>query len=305
MPLLLRCGVRNICASPARAGPDGVWTVETLADVRRAVESLGMSLDLMYLGVPTAVLSTGDERDAAIQKVCLAVRRAGQARIPALQYNLHMRQWKGRTEPVEGRGGSRYAAWDLAKAEDRPARPSLAGLQADEVWARITHFLERVIPVAAEARVRMAFHPPDPPVPPDNRWKVAQVFDTVEGMQRFVQTADSPYHGLVFCQGSFAEMLPRPVPAIYDVIRWFGSRKKIVSVHFRNLRGGRDRFVETYPDEGDMDMFKAVLAYKECGYAGMLMPDHVPGHPADPENLQGFAFAYGYIAGLIQAAYDV
>jgi mannonate dehydratase len=262
-----------------------------------------MNLDLMYLGVPTVVLGTGAERDAAIEKVCLAVRRAGQAGIPALQYNLHVRDWRPRTAPTPGRGGAMYSSWDLAKAEDRLGRPSLAGVSARDMWGRIAHFLGRVVPAAAEAKVRLAMHPPDPPIPAENRWNVAQVLDTVEGMQRFVQTAASPYHGVVFCQGTFAEMLREPAREIFDVIRWFGSRRTIVSVHFRNLRGARDRFVETFPDEGDINMYKAVLAYKEAGYAGMLMPDHVPRHPDDPDGLQGFAFAYGYIHGLLQAAY--
>jgi mannonate dehydratase len=33
----------------------------------------------------------------------------------------------------------------------------------------------------------------------------------------------------------------------------------------------------------------------------MLMPDHVPVAPNDPNGLQSFAFCYGYIRGLIQS----
>ena len=50
-------------------------------------------------------------------------------------------------------------------------------------------------------------------------------------------------------------------------------------------------------------MARAILVYQELGYKGMLMPDHVPKHESDPDNHQGFAFAYGYIKGLIEAAY--
>ena len=106
---------------------------------------------------------------------------------------------------------------------------------------------------------------------------------------------------LNFCQGTFSEMLEKPGEAIYDVIRHFGTRKKIFNVHFRNIRGGRNRFLEVFPDEGDVDMFKALRVYQEVGYDGMLMPDHVPSHPDDSQAMQGFAFCYGYISGLIQA----
>jgi mannonate dehydratase len=86
------------------------------------------------------------------------------------------------------------------------------------------------------------------------------------------------------------------------VIRYFGTRDKIFNVHFRNIRGHRDDFIEVYPDEGDVDFVKAIQVYKEVGYKYMLMPDHVPVAPSDPSGLQSFAYCYGYIKALIQAA---
>jgi mannonate dehydratase len=51
-----------------------------------------------------------------------------------------------------------------------------------------------------------------------------------------------------------------------------------------------------------MDMLQVARTLHEVGYEWMLMPDHVPGHPDDPQGLQAFAFAYGcYIAGILQA----
>ena len=38
-------------------------------------------------------------------------------------------------------------------------------MPAERVWANITYFLERVIPVADECKVKMACHPHDPAVP--------------------------------------------------------------------------------------------------------------------------------------------
>jgi mannonate dehydratase len=86
------------------------------------------------------------------------------------------------------------------------------------------------------------------------------------------------------------------------VIRYFGSQRKIFNVHFRNIRGHRDDFVEVFPDEGDIDFVKAIRVYKEIDYPYMLMPDHVPEAIDDPGGLQSFAFCYGYIRALIQAA---
>jgi len=95
-------------------------------------------------------------------------------------------------------------------------------------------------------------------------------------------------------------MLQEPGREILDVIRYFGARRKIFNVHFRNIRGGFLNFQETFPDDGDVNMIAAMRAYKEVGYDGMIMPDHVPKIAGDPGGRQAFAFAFGYIQALIQ-----
>ena len=84
------------------------------------------------------------------------------------------------------------------------------------------------------------------------------------------------------------------------MIRHFGSRQKIFNVHFRNVEGGFLNFRETFIDNGSVDMLKAMRVYKEVGYDGMLMPDHVP-QMEGVDSAQGFAFAFGYIKALIAA----
>ncbi|HMJ62265.1 MAG TPA: mannonate dehydratase, partial [Bryobacteraceae bacterium] len=67
------------------------------------------------------------------------------------------------------------------------------------------------------------------------------------------------------------------------------------------IRGGFLNFQETFPDAGDVDMLSILRVYKEVGYDGMLMPDHVPVIEGDTGGRQAFAFAYGYIRGLMQS----
>jgi mannonate dehydratase len=69
----------------------------------------------------------------------------------------------------------------------------------------------------------------------------------------------------------------------------------------RVIRGRYLKFQETYPDDGDVDMLQAMRVYKEVGYDGMMMPDHVPHAVGDEHGLQSFAFAFGYIKALIQS----
>ena len=129
---------------------------------------------------------------------------------------------------------------------------------------------------------------------------VETVLGSVDGLKRFVSIRENPYHGLNFCQGTVTEMLADPNAEIGDVIRWFGSRRKIFNVHFRNIEGHFLDFRETYPDNGDVDMLAALRAYREVGYDGMLMPDHVPKVAGDDGGRQSFAFCFGYIRALMQ-----
>ena len=96
-------------------------------------------------------------------------------------------------------------------------------------------------------------------------------------------------------------MLAKPHDELHDVIRYFGSRKKIFNVHFRNIEGKFLDFRESFIDNGSIDMLKAMRVYKEVGYDGMMMPDHVP-QVDGIDSSQGFAYAFGYIKALIDAA---
>lgn len=300
-------GVRHVCSDPA--GNPHHWTLDDLLRHRERVESFGLVLDMVEIPMNSRpveeqpspdVLTNGPDRDRQIDSICALIEKVGRAGIPAVKYNLNLIGIP-RTAPERGRGGSLNSAfrWDLA---DQNAPPGLAGVVPEEEnWARIDHFLSRVVPAAEAAKVRLACHPHDPYTPPGYRG-VTRVLGTVEGLKRFVQMHESPWHGLNFCQGTVGEMLDDPDKEIDDVIRWFGSRGKIFNLHFRNIRGRKLSFMETFPEEGDMDMLRTIKVYAEVGYRYMVMPDHVPKIAGRDPQMTAFAFVYGYIAALLQAA---
>jgi mannonate dehydratase len=226
-------------------------------------------------------------------------RKAG---IPMVKYNMTI-LGVVRSNPTVGRGGAKYSTFVYKDARQEPPLTEAGEVSAEMMWERITYFLKRVVPVAAENKVKMACHPHDPGMPATEGFRgVHRVLGSVDGLKKFVAIEESPYHGLNFCQGTVSEMLEDPGRQIFDVIRYFGSRKKIFNVHFRNIHGGFLNFQETFPDAGDVDMVRALKVYQEVGYDGMLMPDHVPVIEGDPGGKQAFAFAYGYIRGLMQSA---
>ncbi|MBY5566452.1 mannonate dehydratase [Rhizobium leguminosarum] len=303
--IFAQLGVKHINADPP--GKPSSWTLSDLERHRDKVESFGLILDMIQLPLPSQpiekasypdILLAGPERDRQIDAVCKLIENAAAAGIPAVKYNLNLIGIP-RTPDEPGRGGSLNASFRWDKT-DQQAEPGLAGvLSEDENWERIDYFLERVVPVAASNRVRLACHPHDPYTPPGYRG-VTRVLGTVEGLKKFVLMRENPYHGLNFCQGSIGEMLENPGKEIDDVIRWFGQRGKIFNVHFRNIRGGKLSFMETFPEEGDMDMVRSARTYKEVGFKYMLMPDHVPTVSGKDPTATAFAFCYGYIAALLQ-----
>lgn len=310
---LARYGVANICARAPVSDGRLHSTVAELTDLKSMAERHGLSLDILDpLMLPSShidrernpaiMLGESPQRDRDIAQFQQLIRNCAEAGIPCIKYNMSILGVL-RTGEVEGRGGAVFGEWNAAEAH--PATPlTRAGVVSEDAfWERITYFLDRVVPVANEYRVRLACHPHDPGTPPEGYQGVHRVLGTIAGLQRFVGIDESPYHGLNFCQGTISENLVDPSREIFEVIRWFGSRGKIFNVHFRNIIGGRGHFREAFPDEGDIDLYRALLTYHEVGYDGILMPDHVPEVPGHPEaRNESFAFAYGHIRGLMQAA---
>jgi mannonate dehydratase len=211
-----------------------------------------------------------------------------------------------RTAARYGRGGSQFSSFEFAKYDnDEPHKGGQ--VDRDEIFARAAYFLERVIPVAEEYKVQMASHLPDPPAP-ELRGEVRWNYPVFEGLKRFSELVDSPYHGFNFCCGVAAEGLDDPGKELPPIVEHFSKKNKIFNVHFRNIRGGLNNFVEVWPDEGDVDMHELAQIFHRTGYPYMLMPDHAPLHSDDvaPEGVsgrvrQGWAFQFGYIRAMIQA----
>lgn len=312
LKVLAALGVSHICSAEPSMKFDDHWSVPALTILRERVESFGITLAAVPLPLPSVyitkasypniMLGKSPERDQEIDQICQMIRNCAAAGIPMVKYNMSI-LGVVRTESTQGRGGARYSTFRYREAKQESAETEAGPVSADAAWERITYFLKRVVPVATEVKVKLACHPHDPGMPEAEGYRgVHRVLGSVAGLKKFIEIEPSTYHGLNFCQGTVTEMLTDPNREIHDVIRYFGIRKKIFNVHFRNIHGGFLNFQETFPDAGDVDMLAALRTYQEVGYDGMLMPDHVPMIEGDTGGRrQAFAFAFGYIRGLMQA----
>ena len=306
-------GVNYICSTLVSKKMDENWSAESLTKLRERVESHGLHLEMIPLPLssayitkaemPSIMLAQEPDRSKAVDDVCQMIRNCSKAGIPQMKYNMSI-LGVVRGEPTKGRGGATYSTFVYDKMAQEPELTEAGRVTAEMYWERIEFFLKRVAPVAAEYKVKIACHPHDPGMPVGRGFRGCEtVLGTVEGLKRFVSIAENPYHGLNFCQGTVSEMLKDPNKEIHDVIRYFGSRKKIFNVHFRNIEGGFLNFRETFPDNGSVNFVEVIKTYKNVGYDGMLMPDHVPKVQGDEGSRQAFAYCFGYIQALIQSVY--
>ena len=300
LQFLVRYGVAHMDASVENT------EVETLLRHKEEAAKEDVSLEMIHIGIPRSItLAQDPQRDRDLDSICKIIENAGKAGLRGLNYNFCILPHQ-RTERTYGRGGSTYSTFDIAKY-DNETLTEVGQVSREEAFERAAYFLERVIPVAEENKVQMAAHLNDPPAPilkGVERWN----YPVFEGLKRFVEIAESPYHGFNFCCGTAAEGLKNPGKELYDIVRYFGERKKIFNVHFRNIRGGLHKFQEVWPDEGNVDMYKLAKVFRDVDYPYMLMPDHAPGHPDDtsPLGVSGrvspaWTFQFGYIIALIQA----
>ena len=304
-------GVDGVIAhSPSLPGV-GRYEFASLVNLRTQVEAMGLKLEAIeslpwrycykwMLGLPG--------RDEQIENLQQSLRNMGAAGIPILGYFFWpLAVWRT-SRHTPGRGGAPVTSFRMEDAKNAPLMAGGVGPVLDtslipasahrpigdeEMWDNFTYFIKAVIPVAEEAGVKMALHPDDPPVP--SLGGVARIMKSPEAFKRVIEIVPSDYNGLLFCQGCFSEM----GTDVIEAIRYFGSRKKIFYVHFRDVKGTADDFAETFIDEGQTDMLEAMKAYKEVGFDGPLIVDHTP-HVVDDTDWghRGRAFAMGYMKGL-------
>jgi mannonate dehydratase len=319
LEVLAQLGVNNIDTTPQV--PLSRWTTGLLTSEIERCAKHGIKLEMMHLiGSGNALkneetgaifLKPSDKRERQLDLVCDVIRMAGEAGLRGLNYNItilgHLR-----TERSFGRGGASLSTFDYDELTQKgttrePEETRFSEFQDgpaddDEMWERIEYWLKRVVPVAEECEVQLACHPSDPGIGYDTTYRgVARVLGMPDGFKKLIDLYPSDYNGLNFCVGCMSEALANPAEEIHDVIRYFGERRKIFNIHFRNIKGGLRKFAEVFPDEGDVNMLQVLRTLKQVGYPYMIMPDHVPQISGPEPRRVGFAYTYGYIHAALQA----
>ena len=282
---------------------EGLVTLDTLSEAQQRFARFGMRI---YSGVHYAYRSRRVQlgepgRDQDIETYRKFLGDLGTLGIPVASYDFHpANTYTTRMVQHHGYTTREFDLEDFRKRVEK--RQFDRDYTAEEMWANYTYFMKAVLPVAEEAGVKLALHPDDPPVAKMNG--VAKLFTNYDGYRRAEEIAGrSANWGLTFCVGTWSEGGGRMGKNVFEMIRDFGGRGKIFEVHFRNVTGPLPRFIETFPDDGYMDLYQVMKALRQVGFDGAIEPDHVPRLAGDSGmGRAGTAYCLAYMRALLQRA---
>ncbi|HZT31061.1 MAG TPA: mannonate dehydratase [Bryobacteraceae bacterium] len=254
-------------------GPTPLEKIRTLQQ-RFAPYGIGIYSGVHYAYRRTRVQLGQPGRDQDIEEYCAFLRDLGRLGIPISSYDFHPANTY--TTRMVTRRGYTTREFDVTdfrrKVEKQRFEREYA---AEDIWSAYTYFMKAVLPAAEKAGVKLALHPDDPPLEKMNG--VAKLFTHYEGYRRAELIAGgSRYWGLTFCVGTWSEGGDKMGKDVFEMIRDFGGRGKILEVHFRNVTSPLPHFVETFPDDGYMDMYRVMKTLREVRFDGLAEPDHVP-----------------------------
>jgi len=286
-------GVEGIVSALYDLPVGEVWPREALERLGEEIGAAGLRFAVVEsIPVHEDVKLGRPSRDRWIENYCRSVRHMGELGIPVLCYNfMPVFDWTRTSLETRLDDGSTALAYDhaaLARIDLSRGTGELPGwaaaydaqslgallaayreVNAERLWENLAYFLERVVPAAEEAGVRMAIHPDDPPWP---IFGLQRIITDGPALERLLGLVDRPANGVTFCTGSLGASPGNDLPAM---VRRLAGR--IHFAHCRNVRVTGDRaFHETaHPSRfGSVDMRAVLSALHETGFDGPMRPDH-------------------------------
>ena len=286
--------------------PDKLWTYEEIAALKKQINAAGLELEAIENFDPAHwhdVLLGGPKKQQQLENLKNLIRDVGRAGVPIFGYNFSIAGVAGRIRGPFARGGAEAVGMDgptdmpmpggmvWNMVYDRAAPPGVVpSASQEQLWQRLKNFLDALVPAAEEAKVKLAAHPDDPPMP-SIRGQPRLVYQP-HLYQRLLDLKPSLSNALEFCVGTLAEMTEGDV---YAATEQYSRQGKLAYVHLRNVRGKVPFYKETFIDEGEVDVHRVLRILKKNKFEGVIIPDHAPQMSCAAPWHAGMAYALGYL----------
>lgn len=240
------------------------------------------------------------DRDSEIDAFNNMLRIFGKAEIPftsiAWQPNGILRT--ARDVGKYTRGGVSFLC-DEAEIMARPNAEERS-FEDEEIWNNFAYFMERVIPVAEEYKIKMALHPNDPPLA--CMAGIPSLIYNTECYRRAFKIANSPMLGMKLCVGCWLEGGEAFGDLLSD-IKEFTADGRILCVHFRNTSSTLPSFEETLIEDGYADMYEIMRTLVASKCDAVISIDHGFAPIEGFGGMTGsFIYLTGYMKGMLHVA---
>jgi mannonate dehydratase len=255
------------------------------------VESHPVPAEKIKLGLPG--------RDVELASYEAALTALAQVGIPMVCYNFMAGLgWYRTAHNLPQRGGALTSEFD-ARAAEAQGLTEWGQVSEDAIWENMTYFQKAIMPVAHKLGIKMALNPDDPPLSPLRG--IGRILTSAANVRRVLEIVPSPVNGITFCQANFKAQ-GEDVEAL---AREWCRQRKVFFVHFRDIEGTRERFRETFHDNGPTDMARMMRIYVDNGFEGPMRPDHAPTLLGEATDTPGYAMmgkvlAIGYMRGILE-----
>ncbi|MGN0478177.1 MAG: mannonate dehydratase [Hominenteromicrobium sp.] len=273
-----------------------VWSRESIGALKKQVEDAGLLFEVIEsVPVHEDIKLGKPSRDRYIEHYCENIRRLAEAGIKCICYNfmpvfdwtrtqldhvlpdgstslVYYREQVEAVDPLKSDSDLTLPGWDASytREELKAVVAEYNAMTEDDLWANLTYFLERIIPVAAQCGVNMAIHEDDP------CWSIfglPRIITCEKNLDRFLKIVDDPHNGITLCTGSLG------CSAQNDVVHMaakYAAMGRIHFVHARNVAVLENGFEERAHLSrcGSLDMYAILNALYKNGFNGYIRPDH-------------------------------
>lgn len=294
-------GVKGVISTLFSKDASELWTSEEIRELKEEINKHNLDLyGIESLNVSESIKANTQDRDKDIETYIQSLENLGKEDIHLVCYNfMPLFDWTRTNLALLKEDGSTVLAFNqdeidgidflhlFEKMSLEKNSTNLPGWENDkeaklldlalmyqsineeDLFNNFKYFMDAILPTCIKYDIKMALHPDDPAWP---ILGIPRIAINKENILRMFNDSNDIHNGLTFCAASLGSASNND---LIDIIDTFKDR--IHFAHLRNIKHTDAKsFEETshYSEDGDIDMYQLVKNLYDCGFDGIIRPDH-------------------------------